>query len=579
MKRAGVILFLTLGLAVLLGGRAWISHMLGDVPLYRYSFEWFLKLGPSEGSFYWRYLLSGTAAALLVALGLFPLIRTLGPRWRGTVPRWGVPALATTAMALVAILGFGLLDDQVVTDDEYAYQFQSRIALTGHASVPAPELPEFLRNVFVISRDGRWFGQYPPGHPLVLALGVLVGLPRLIPILLAGVNVFLTALLLRRLVGPGWALFGTALLAFSPLFLLTGATLLSHPTSYLGLVLSLLGAVRVAQRDSAGWGVVCGIGIGLLFLARPWTGVTLGLFPVAVLVWCFAALRSRRAIFGALAPLVFSGAFFLAYNWGVSGDPTLTGYQAVRGPDMGEFGFGTIFPGVYDHTPLQGVKNALQLAVRLHFWSLGWPLALVFAGLGLVSIRTPGPQKTSGLPAHAVAGGALAMILVGLASYIPYWSLGVADTGPVKTYELLLPLAVLSTLGARWWAERRGGASLASWMGGSIVTALVVFWPIQLAHVSGVAAHVAKPVRVVESKVEPPALVFVSNMQPRPARTWVFGRPNPRPDLSDPILYVRDLGPKNMNYWRIHPGRRAYRLVYEDTEPKIVPMTSRTPRR
>ena len=99
-----------------------------------------------------------------------------------------------------------------------------------------------------------------------------------------------------------------------------------------------------------------------------------------------------------------------------------------------------------------------------------------------------------------------------------------------------------------------------------------MFWPVQIRHLDSLADRIAAPLRFVESEVEVPALVFVSSMQARPRNSWVFGHPNARPDLSDPILFVRDIGRSNMQYIRLHPERRAYRLIFEGTEPALEPL-------
>src|SRR3712207_7964938 len=49
--------------------------------------------------------------------------------------------------------------------------------------------PEFFAIPFIMTRDGLWFGKYPPGYPPVLALGVLVDRPWLVNPTLAALAV------------------------------------------------------------------------------------------------------------------------------------------------------------------------------------------------------------------------------------------------------------------------------------------------------------------------------------------------------------------------------------------------------
>lgn len=562
-------LVLATGLGCLLLGRIWATLPLDAAPLAGYSFEWFLKLGPSEGSFLMRYLLIGTLGGSLVAWGsqlwLRRAVGLLAERFTG----WGaMMVLAFAAVGLVTGIAFGVLQDLPVTDDEYVYAFQSRALLTGHAALPAQTMPEFLENVFVITREGRWLGQYPPGHPIALMPAVAVGLPRLTPIVLTLVNVLLTGAILRMFVGPGWAVLGVLLLAGSPLFVLTGATLLSHSTAYLGFSLGLLGALRQDSGKGMRWGVISGLGMGLLFLTRPWTGVTLSLLPLGILI--VSATRSRRytGIVAAAVPAALCLGVFLLYNLATTGDALLTGYQAVRGTGVNEFGFGTIIPGFHDHTPLQGLRNAGVLGLRFMFWSfglIGVP-ALVFALRHRPSEHTGSEGRIS---EQALVWAALGTVGLGVLSYVPYWSIGVNDTGPVKTYELLLPLGVLVTVGLRNWAERHGAAAPVSVALGATLASVLIFWPVQVTQIESVIANVARPLTVARDQVQEPALIFVGSMQPKTPGSWVFGRPNPEPDLSDPILWVRDRGKDNVNYRRLHPSRRAYRLTFSGSEPRL----------
>lgn len=558
VARWRMLLGMSLGLALLLAGHAATGRYLAGTPFDRYDFPWLVHPTPGEIGFTWRHALVGGLGAGFLAWGLVPLLRRLPPP-----PRAGLlPALPLLAALLVALGAHFLLRDGVVTDDEYAYLFQARALAHGQAALPAPPEPEFFQNVFVAVRDQRWFGQYPPGHPLVLVPGVLLGIPRAVPVLLAAANTALVVSMLRTLAGPGWALAGGLLLLTSPLFLLTGATLLSHTTAFFGLALAAWSALR-ARSPGIRFPLLTGLGVGLTFLARPYTGLVLGGFP---LVLCLAAApRKRRALLLALAGGAACAAAFLLYNARVTGDPFLTGYDALRRPaGMTEFGFGWVIPGHHRHTLAQGLRNAATHAMRFHLWALGWPLLGGVIALWAWARRRPrAPATVSEGPASRVAAGAGTAVLVGLLAQIPYWSIGVNDTGPVKDYELLLPFVIWATLAGRELAARIGSVRLGALALGSFAAALLVFWPSEIRHLREVSAAVREPLRRVEAVAVPPALVFVEAVQTVPPSSWVFGRPNPGPGLEDPILYVLDRGAAaNTRFWRERfPGRRAYGLI------------------
>jgi 4-amino-4-deoxy-L-arabinose transferase-like glycosyltransferase len=578
-QRRRVLAFLA-GLACLGLLRAWTISALPPFPPHDYQYEWFLKPSPGEIAFLLRYLIGGLPVLLLISWGVSPWVSTaferLGNRpvpfriWLGIAGVW--------IAGLTAILSWGVLNGQVVTADEYAYIFQSRVLLEGRAAMPAAPMWEFLENGFVVTRQGRWFGQYPPGHPLLLVPGLLVGVPRLMPILLCVCNVLLIGTILRRVVGRNWALVGVFLLGTSPLFLLTGSTLLSHSTAAFALGLAVLGSLVVWDRDSPWWGALAGLGIGLAVITRPWTGVTLGIFPGLMLVWAVLRRGRRLALLPALLVFLFCCTFFLVYNAQVTGDPFTTGYEALRGPGEKEFGFGTIFSGAHIHTPAQGFENAGMLALRFVFWSCGWSMVLALCVLAFVPGGKAGraDRRPIFLTERKVALWAVLMLVVGFLSYVPYWATGVNDTGPVKTYELLLPFIVLIVLGARRGVQKWGLGAIGAFFLASFLCATVVFWPPQLVHVRHVSDRVAEPLRLAESEASQPALIFVSGIQRRPSGSWVYSWPAPRPDLSDRILYVRDVGPsRNSAYWRLHPERHAYRLIVGRNGFQLVPLARR----
>lgn len=544
-----------LGLGILALGFLWTRGYFERHPLYVYNQSGFLGLGPGEFAFGLRSGLAGMVAVLFLTMASAPwFARLQNMRARTRMPWILLPLLASGAVAIASMF---LLRGNAVTDDERVYRFQAELLARGKATWPAPPLSDFLKNVFVVVQEGRWFGQYPPGHPAALVPAVLLGFPRLLPILLAGVNAALAGLVLRQIAGPRSAALGLCLLVVSPLFVLTGATLLSHTTSFFGLALATWGALRCARTRRARWGVVAGIGLGVLFLTRPYTGITLGLFPAGMLVWAAWKQQRGKTLLLAALPVVLSGFALLAYNHAVTGDPLVSGYDAIRG-EQGtiELGFGRVLTGEdYVHTPAKGLRNAAVLAFRFSLWAFGAPVLLALGVLGC--------RSRAGMIALAALGA-------GILSYIPYWSVGVNDTGPVKAYELLLPATVLATLGLREAARRYGAGIPMAFSAASCLAAGTLFWPGQAAHVREVSGYAAEPLESVRSKVELPALVFVSNVQPPEARTWVFGRPNPKPDLSDPILYVRDLGPTNLAFWKAHPDRKPYRMQYNEKGTLVI---------
>src|SRR4051812_47010308 len=70
--------------------------------------------------------------------------------------------------------------------DEMAQRFQARLLVSGRLWGVAEQPYQFFSGIQTIDVDGRWFAQFPVGGPLLLMLGVLVGMPWIMNPLLAG---------------------------------------------------------------------------------------------------------------------------------------------------------------------------------------------------------------------------------------------------------------------------------------------------------------------------------------------------------------------------------------------------------
>ena len=105
----------------------------------------------------------------------------------------------------------------------------------------------------------------------------------------------------------------------------------------------------------------------------------------------------------------------------------------------------------------------------------------------------------------------------------------------------------------------------------STVVSLAVFYPWATGNLNRLARYNAAPYFVVESRVQPPAIVFGTyarnffDMQRRQSGTWTHFRKNNSVDLDDDVLWFNDLGRQNVVAMRQFPNRRYYRLVSEST--------------
>lgn len=333
--------------------------------------------------------------------------------------------------------------------DEVQYVFQARYIAAGQLTVKPPAVPEAFSAYMVPFKDDRWYGIFPPGWPVLLALGELAGLPWLVNPLLAGMCVLLTYLLFQELYGRGFARLSVVLLCCSPWFIFMAMSLMSH-IAMLGF--ALLGAVLAARGlRSRSHILLClaGAMVGIVSLIRPLDGAIVGFL---VGVWVLATrgrVRERISLAAAYAAGTLGTALLvLPYNRAVTGNPLLMPidayYDKYFWPKVMALGFGPergmgwaldAFPG---HSPLEAIINAalnvFQLDTELFGWVIG---SLILVSLLPVSrgLRKNDIWAWSVITAVAIACGL-------------FWYHGGPDFGARYWFLTIVPLVALTVRGA-----------------------------------------------------------------------------------------------------------------------------------
>ena len=122
------------------------------------------------------------------------------------------------------------LDPVPVVHDEAAYVLQAQLIAHGQLAGPAPPLPEFFEQFHVLVTPVL-APKYPLGQGLVLAPGVLLGLPAVIPLLLAWLSGALVYVLARRHGGTAAAIFATTAWTMAPMVVRFSPSYISQPTT------------------------------------------------------------------------------------------------------------------------------------------------------------------------------------------------------------------------------------------------------------------------------------------------------------------------------------------------------------
>ncbi len=343
--------------------------------------------------------------------------------------------LALTAATIAALISVVAFTRNPHIPDTMAQLFQARIFAQGHPSAPAPDRIEFFIGQFLLEHDGRWFSQYPPGHSMLLALGLLVGLPWLVnPLALAG-TVPLVYGIARRLLGEPTGRLATVLYTFSPFVLLMSGSYMNHVTAGFFLALALYAVVRVVGDRAAGrWVAAAGFALGVGAATRPLEAVAWAAVLAAWLTvrrgWKWA-LTLGGTCAAAVAPL-------LAYNAHTTGHALRFGYTLLWGGGHG-LGFHPD-PWGEPFTPVRALGNTVLDFQRLNVDLFGWPLpSLLFILVALaMGIRDERVRK--------IAGILSALLVAAPVAYFFYWHHD-SYLGPRFLYASVIPAVLLTAAG------------------------------------------------------------------------------------------------------------------------------------
>jgi len=467
------------------------------------------------------------------------------------------PALFFTITLLIARFAY----HSIPKGDAIWLHFQTKIFAAGRLFAPAPFDFRFFATPTIV-HNNRWFSYTSPGHSLTLLPFYLLGSTYLIGPVFGTVTLWLLYRFTARYLDQTTARLTLLLGATSPFMLLLFGSQEFHITSTLFTTLALFSLLRATnahqkQKNATLWALLSGLSIGMVFLARPYTALGIGL-PLTI----FTTVKPRRL----LPPFLLAGLLpvilHLIYNHLLNGSPftfsyhLLGRYHAIGfGADIGAPTFN--IPG---HSPLKLLINLLYNLFVLNLHLFGW---LFFSGWALISgIRTKGYSKLLllWLPALGL-----------LIAYSLYWFHGITPWGP-KYYSEALPFFIITgALGIK---------KLLSTLKPRPIQALLFLIPYSL------LAYTPATINYLATKKwgETPD-VYNAVKKAKISRAVVFIRTDETtgsfdyrsafiyndPFLKGNILFPRDLGEEeNRRFLKRFPGRKGY--IYDFRTGKIIPI-------
>lgn len=219
--------------------------------------------------------------------------------------RWATGAFGVLT-GLIIWFVWGSLNGTALYHDEAAYLFQADMFSRLRWAAPSPPIPEFFEQMYVLVTP-VYAAKYPPGHALMLAPAMMLGVPGLAVVVLNGLTGALTFALARRLAGVWVALLTWLLFVLAPNTLRFRVSYFSEVTTSAMWVVAWWALVRWRERREARWLLLVAAATGWGAITRP---LTMAVFAVPVAVVVLRDVR-QHALWRQFAAAVGVGALVL----------------------------------------------------------------------------------------------------------------------------------------------------------------------------------------------------------------------------------------------------------------------------
>ena len=485
--------------------------------------------------------ISGSAIVIGAGVVLAIVSRRIDALWRdsalASIGSWSdrQDRLFCGVVVVVSLLLYSLVASMVfsrvpISIDELVQLVQARIFASGRLWRPAAPEPEFYSILNMVDANGRYYGQFPPGGPAMLMLGVLVRAPWLVGPVCGAVSVaafwsYVRVVEPRRAVAVG----AVVLFALAPFAVFMSGSHMNHVPTLMWLVIAIAAMARVmtAPASVPGFAFLNGLALGCAATIRPVDALA---FAVPAAVWYLViALGSKARWRDAIASAVGVAIPLSVMMWvnaHTTGKPLLFGYQVLWGHSH-DLGFHRA-PWGLAHTPGRGLELLNLYFLRLQTYLFESPIPSLVPFLGALYLT----RRVDRFDRYLLA---TAVVLLGL--YFAYWHDGFIF-GPRFVFPLLPMLTLWSARFPSLVRERFGtGVGYRATLYGLAVSALLAMF-VSIPARAREYAHSFLPMRfdyvaaARRARVDS-ALIFVRESWGTQlmARMWALGVPRSETEL------------------------------------------------
>lgn len=443
--------------------------------------------------------------------------------------------------ALVSIAIF-VLQNFPNSGDEYVYTYQAEIFSKGKLWNNPHPLQNFFHHIWILEKDNKLFGMYPPVWPLILSLAMLVKIPLyLVNPALGALSLIVVFLLGRKIYNEKIAVLSVFVIACSSFFLFNSASYFSHTSCSLLVLCFVYCSLNYIDTGKMRDALYAGLFFGATFLVRPYTALLSGI-PV------FLYFMLKNPKYYKKIPWFFLGGipfllFFLFYNYRLMGSALLIPWVLTEQTFL---------------LPVNGLIFACIFALNLTMWTLLFLPVIYFVYIPAI-LRKPKANIIGFFPLCFILGHSLCAFY-GSNQYGPrYW---------YEAFPFLVLFVTAKVFKEKDYSEKTNFAKFLFFL---FILSLILSLPITVMHIAEERKVIWERrdlYRLVENKKIKNAVIFIKTGTGthRPMSIGDLARNNT--DFSNSVLYARDLGKDNKKLMRFYPEKNYFIYSYQKESSK-----------